>query len=60
MSLSLRKFIFNYENGKYNKPDFNTMVKAGWFDWFCHESELKPKLDALFPLVKLVAQSKKS
>jgi hypothetical protein len=57
--LSVREFIQNYENGKYNNPDFNTMVSAGWYDWFCEDAELKPRLDAMFPKVKELASSSK-
>jgi hypothetical protein len=35
------------------------MTAAGWYDCFCEAEELKPKLDAMFPKVKQLAQSGK-
>lgn len=57
--ISVREFIQNYEAGKYNDPDKMTMIAAGWYDWFCEDDELKPRLDAMFPRVKQLAQSEK-
>ena len=57
--ISIRKFIRNYENGKYNDSLFDTMVNAGWYDWFCEGEELKQRLDTLFPKVKQLATSQK-
>jgi len=59
MNLSLKDFIGNYEAGKYRNPSRETMIDAGWFDWFCKDSSLKSKLDKLFPKVKQIASSEK-
>jgi hypothetical protein len=56
---SVRKFIGNYEADWYKNPSRETMIEAGWFDWFCDDEELKPRLDAMFPQVKQLAQSAK-
>ena len=58
-NISIKQFIKNYEKGKYNNPDTNTMIDAGWHDWFCDDAELKPRLDAMFPKVKEIAHSSK-
>ena len=57
--ISLKEFIQNFENGMYDKADINTMIEAGWFDWFCNDKSLKSKLHKLFPKVKMIAQSAK-
>jgi len=57
--ITIREFISNYENGKYNNPDVDTMIEAGWFDWFCEDEELKSRLDEMFPKVKQLANSSK-
>ncbi|MDR0472348.1 MAG: hypothetical protein LBH43_01560 [Treponema sp.] len=59
MEMSVREFIANYENGKYEDPSVNTMIDAGWFDWFCEDDELKSRLDEIFPKVKQLASSSK-
>jgi hypothetical protein len=59
MEISVRQFIQNYEKGKYDDPSVDTMIDAGWYDWFCEDCELKPWLDAMFPKVKQISQSPK-
>jgi len=58
-NITVRAFIRNYENGKYQSPDKDTMIDAGWFDWFCEDEELKPRLDAMFPKIEQIATSSK-
>jgi hypothetical protein len=57
--ISIREFIQNYRDGRYNSHDPETMIAAGWYDCFCRETSLKPKLDKLFPKVVQVALSGK-
>jgi len=57
--MSVREFIRNYEKGSYEDPSTDTMIDAGWYDWFCEDDELKPRLDAMFPIVKQIAASSK-
>ena len=59
MNVSLRNFIGNYEAGRYDRRNRDTMIEAGWYDWFCKDSSLKRKLDKLFPKVKQLSASKK-
>jgi hypothetical protein len=59
MEISVREFIKNYETGKYDSNDKDTMIEAGWFDWFCKDKNLKPRLDRLFPKVTQIAHSAK-
>ena len=56
---SIRKFISNYVAGCYENPSRETMIEAGWYDWFCDDTELKPRLDAMFPKVEQIAHSAK-
>ena len=57
--MTVREFIHNYENGKYDNPDVDTMIEAGWHDWFCEDDELHIRLEAMFPKVKQIAASSK-
>jgi hypothetical protein len=59
MKKSIRQFIHNYESGEYNSDDRDTMIEAGWYDWFCEDQELKSKLDEMLPKVKQLAKSSK-
>lgn len=54
-SISIRQWQKNFQNGDYNNPDFNTQVKAGWWDWFCRDSSLANKTKRMG---KIVAQIK--
>ena len=56
---TVREFIHNYENGKYVDPSKETMIKAGWHDWFCEDEELKIRLDLLYYKVKRIALTPK-
>jgi len=58
-NITIREFICNYESGHYNSDDRNTMIEAGWYDWFCDSSELKPRLNTMFSLIKRLSASKK-
>ena len=57
--LTLREWLEAYENNEFTFGNFDTMVKAGWYDWFSDDHMLVPMLDAMAPHVKLIAQSKK-
>ena len=54
-NITVREFIRNYENGKYVNPDKETMIDAGWYDWFCDEEQLKLRLDLMYYKVKQIA-----
>jgi hypothetical protein len=56
---SVLEFIRNYSKGVYDSKDTDTMIKAGWYDWFCRDTYLKAKLDKLFPKVVEIAFSGK-
>lgn len=43
--MNLRTFLTEYEKGSFRESDFETQVRAGWYDWFCEDSELAEKSD---------------
>ena len=57
--ITVREFMRNYDRGVYDSNDVNTMIEAGWYDWFCRDKNLKKRLDALFPKVKEIVLSQK-
>ena len=38
--ICLREWQQNYREGKYEGKDCSTMIKAGWYDWFCGDKSL--------------------
>jgi hypothetical protein len=57
--MSIREFLAKYDAGKFNSSDCGTMIDAGWHDWFCEDSELKPRLDGLVLYFRQILPSPK-
>ena len=43
-----------FNNGQFNKKDFNTQVGAGWYDWFCEEEQLVSRTKKLANIIKKI------
>ena len=54
--ISINEWITNFDNGEYDKDDFDTQCKVGWFDWFCNDSKLRNKTYKLAPKIKVLAK----
>ncbi len=50
-NISVRQWQENFRDGAYNSSDFATQCKAGWYDWFCENSELADRLKELAEVV---------
>lgn len=46
--LRLREFRERYLRGEFSDLSFATQVQAGWYDWFCPDSELAGRLKGLW------------
>ena len=46
--LRLREFRERYLSGEFSDSSFATQVQAGWYDWFCRDSELSGRLKRLW------------
>lgn len=57
--ISLRQWIDNFDAGCYSGSDVATQTTAGWYDWFCSDSNLKRKTVKLGKLVKQLSKSPK-
>jgi len=57
--VSFKQWIENYQNGMYDSPDFDTMCKAGWYDWFCKDSSLINRMKKMVPAILKISKSSK-
>ena len=49
---SIRVWIDLFNKGEFNSPDFNTQVRAGWYDWFCKDTSLRNKTYKMGRIIK--------
>jgi hypothetical protein len=56
-NLPIREFLKQFKEGKFDRPDRRTQVKAGWFDWF--SSDIRDKTYALVSKLESVVNSPK-
>lgn len=56
--LTIQEWLKAWDAGKFNHPDIDTMVDAGWYDWFCKDHSLLPRLKRMVSMVRAVAESK--
>jgi hypothetical protein len=57
--ITLREWIALWDAGAFLKSDFDTQVKAGWYDWFCGDYQLATRLARMANKVKQIAKSDK-
>jgi len=50
--MTVREWIQRFNNGEFEAKDFDTQVKAGWYDWFCSDSSLSNRLKKMGNIIK--------
>lgn len=50
--MSIRTFRDRYRNGDFRSQNREDQIEAGWYDWFCHESELAERLATLWNVLE--------
>lgn len=56
---SIKQWIEKFDNGDFNNKDRNVQIEAGWYDWFCDDSELRDRLYNMATIVKQLIRSPK-
>lgn len=56
---TLAEWVKCYDNGEFDRGDMDTMIKAGWDNWFCKESSLPNRLKKMVGMIKACAASPK-
>jgi len=57
--MSIKEWQEAYKAGEFEGKDFNTMVKAGWYDWFCKDSSLYNRMKPMARVIVKLMDSKK-
>jgi len=52
--ITVREWIKNYKEGKYDKENRETQIEAGWYDWFCKDSSLRNKTKNLSKIMRRI------
>lgn len=56
---SVREFQRRFAAGEFDKKDFDTQVKAGWYDWFCSQKALANKTKRMGTIIKHIKEGGK-
>ncbi len=57
VKISLTSWIEKEKNNEFIKKDVDTMIDAGWHDWFCKDSALYMRLKKMIGMIKAAAES---
>ena len=52
--ITIREWQKAFSDGKFDSPDLDTQIDAGWYDWFCKDTSLRNKTKRLGNIVKKI------
>ena len=53
---TIKEFIANWDADKYDHS-VDSMIDAGWYDWFCKDRGLYNRLRSMIPMIRAAADS---
>ena len=54
-NISLKKWSEMEKSGEFNSPDLDTMIEAGWADWYCSDTSLFNRFKRMRGMIITVA-----
>lgn len=51
-NITIREWIEKFNNGEFDKKDYETQCTAGWYDWFCSDGALAGRLKKMGNIIK--------
>lgn len=51
-NITVREWIEKFNHGEFDNKEFDTQVKAGWYDWFCSDKALSNRLKKMGNIIK--------
>jgi hypothetical protein len=55
--IEVRKWIKLFDQGEFDQKDVDTMIRAGWYDWFCTDTSLHTRMKKMVPAVRALVES---
>lgn len=50
--ITVKEWIEKFNNGEFDKADYETQCAAGWYDWFCSDYALAKRLKRMGNIIK--------
>lgn len=52
--MTVRQWQTAYNEGSFAADDRDTMIAAGWYDWFCSDTQLKARMDRMATILTAI------